>query len=304
MIDRARVREALTGPISSIRTPFNRDGSIDHDGLRQTIDFNIAAGSKTMLLTAGDSHYIALSDAEIAEVSCTVVEHTAGRAMVVTADRHYTTRQAVAFAQHVAETGADVHMVLPPDWAASCTTETLAEHYAAVARHIPVMIVTGVFSTRGEDFGLRTLEMILDRVQNVVAVKDDVCGTFARKLGLLAHDRWALFAGGQKQNHMNMHPYGCDGYLSTFVTFKPEIAHRYWSAVQAGDLSAAVAVIRDYDLPFFDLIMGFTGGFDAALHGVLEISGICNRWRPPPYYSLSDAEMETLTDELRAIKIL
>jgi len=304
MIDRARVREALTGPISSVRTPFNRDGSIDYDGLRQAIDFNIGAGSKTMLLTAGDSHYIALSDAEIAEVSRTVVEHTAGRAVVVTADRHYTTRQAVPFAEYCAEIGSDVHMVLPPDWAASCTTETLTEHYAAVARRIPVMIVTGVFSTRGEAFGLRTLEMILDRVENVVAVKDDVCGTFARRLGLLAHDRWALFAGGQKQNHMNMHPYGCDGYLSTFVIFKPEIAHRYWSAVQGNDLSAAAAVIRDYDLPFFDLIMGVTGGFDAGLHGVLELFGICKRWRPPPYYSLSDAEMVALADGLRNIGVL
>ena len=304
MIDPARVREALTGPISSISTPFNREGAVDEDSLRRTIDFNINAGSKTMLLTAGDSHYIALSDDEIAKASRTVVEQTAGRALVVTADRHYNTAQAVAFARYTAEIGADVHMVLPPDWAASCTPETLCAHYAEVARHIPVMIVTGVFSTRGEDFGLRTLALIRDRVENVVAIKDDICGVFARKMALQLHDHWAVFSGGQKQNHMDMHPYGCDGYMSTFITFKPELAHRYWSAVQAHDLPASAAVIRDYDLPFFDLLKGYTGGFDAALHGVLEIFGICQRWRCPPYYSLTDPEIETLADGLRRIGIL
>ena len=196
MIDRDRVREALTGPLTSIATPFNRDGTVDHDGLRRTLDFNIEAGSKTMLLTAGDSHYIVMSDEEIAEVSKTVVDHTAGRAMVVTADRYFHTRQAVDFAKYAAEIGSDVHMVLPPDWAASCTSETLCDHYAAIAEHTPVMIVTGVFIPRGEEFGLKTrgppweqsikhFKMRFCRMS--IELKRFICSTFcvvlSRKLG-------------------------------------------------------------------------------------------------------------------------
>lgn len=297
MIDRARVREALTGPVSSIRTPFHRDGSIDFAGLRSAIDFNISAGSKTMLLTAGDSHYFALSDDEIAEVTRVTVAHTARRAMVVAADRHYNTLQAVAFAAFCRELGADVLMVMPPDWAGSSTADTLAAHYAAVAAHIPVMLVTNVFIPRGEAFGLQTVERAL-AIPNVVAVKDDMCGAFARKMALLAHDRWAVVSGGQKQNHLDAHPYGCDGYLSTFVTFKPEIARRYWSAIQKQDLPGAAAVIRDFDMPFFKLMMGAKGGFDAGIHAVLELAGICARWRRPPYYSLNESEVEELRASL------
>lgn len=304
MIDRDRVREALTGPLTSIATPFNRDGTVDHDGLRRTLDFNIEAGSKTMLLTAGDSHYIVMSDEEIAEVSKTVVDHTAGRAMVVTADRYFHTRQAVDFAKYAAEIGSDVHMVLPPDWAASCTSETLCDHYAAIAEHTPVMIVTGVFIPRGEEFGLKTLEMVLNRVENVVAIKDDMLGTFARRMTSLLHEHWAVFSGGQKQNHLDLHQYGCHGYMSTFLAFKPEIAHDYWRAIQANDIAAASSIIDDVDLPFFELLKQTTGGFDAAIHGVLEIYSICERWRPPPYYSLSDGEMEELKDGLRGLGLL
>ena len=40
------VRQHLTGPITSIATPFNRDGSVDYDGLRRQIDHYIDAGSR------------------------------------------------------------------------------------------------------------------------------------------------------------------------------------------------------------------------------------------------------------------
>lgn len=304
MTDPDRVRHSLTGPISSVRTPFTESGEVDYDGLRQTIDFNISAGSRTMLLTAGDSHYIALSDAEIAEVTRVTVEHTAGRALVVAADRQYATGQAVEFARYCTGVGADVLMVLPPDWAASTTPTTLAEHYAAVAQHIPVMLVTGIFRDRGDAFGRQTIELVLAQESNVVAVKDDVCGTFARRLGLLVGDRWSVFAGGQKQNHMNAHPYGCHGYLSTFITFKPEIAKRYWQAVEADDLAEAASVIAAFDLPFFDLLGSMPGGFDAGIHGVLELFGICRRWRRRPYHSLTEAQVATLADGLRKLALL
>ncbi len=71
-ISRAEVRAALTGPIGSVRTPFRKDGSIDYHGLRRIVDFNIDAGSRTVLLTAGDSNYLLLSEAEIAQVTRTV----------------------------------------------------------------------------------------------------------------------------------------------------------------------------------------------------------------------------------------
>ena len=301
MIDRDAVREALTGPIATVRTPFNEDGSIDYAGVREIIDFDIAASSKAIVLTAGDSHYFALSDAEISQMAQVAVEHTAGRAMVVVADRQYATPQAAEFARYAADIGADVLMVLPPDWAHSTTPETLVEHYAAVARHIPVMVVTGIFIPRGIDFALEAVEMICDQVEGVVAIKDDFCGEFARKMAMMVRERWAVWAGGQKQNHMNTHPYGCDGYLSSFISFRPEVAHRYWDAIQRNDLSAARAVIRDFDMPFFDFIGKMHGGFDAAVHGIVEITGLARRWRRKPYYSLSDEEMEMLSEFIKEL---
>ncbi len=64
------------------------------------------------------------------------------------------------------------------------------------------------------------------------------------------------------------------------------------------DLAAAQTVIRDIDMPFFDHILGIEGGFDAAVHGILELVGIAGRadgrarqfsprpWRAPGRYRL------------------
>lgn len=303
MKSREEIREALTCPIASVPTLFLRDGSIDFDGVRNYIDFTIAGGTKTILITYGDSLYSLLSDREIAEVTRVVVEHTASRALVVAADGIWATPQEIEFAEYARGVGADVLMVLPPDWAVSCTAETFVEHYAAIAQHIPVMVVTNVFARR-QALGLEVLETLRDEVEGIVAIKDDVGGDFVRKMCLLVHDHWAVFAGGQKQNHLDIVPYGCDGYLSTFIQFKPSVAQEYWTATQTGDWGRARDIISTYDMPYFDFVIGLPGGFDAGIHGVLELFGIAQRWRRKPYYTLNDEDMDRLADFFRQKSLL
>lgn len=297
-------KEPFTGPIPTVATPFTQDGEVDYPGLANSIEFLIQAGAKAIVLTAGNSHYMALSDREIAAVTEAVAKQAGGRAFIVAADRYYDTKQAVEFADHVKRRGCDMLMVLPPDWANSSTPETLADHYAAVAKQIPVMIVTGIFIPRGMAFGLRAVELALAKSDNILAIKDDMGGEFARRLALMAGEKTAVWAGGQKQNHLNIAPYGACGYLSTFLLFKPEIAWRYWNAFSSGDLAEAVKVIRDYDMPFFDAVSKCEGGFDAGIHGTMELFGIFKRWRPKPYHRMSDAELERLAHSLRELKIL
>lgn len=303
MITLDAVRAALTGTVSSIHIPFRRDGAIDYDALRRVLDHAIAAGSKTMLLTYGDSLYSLLTDDEVADVTKVVVEHTARRAMVVAADRIWWTGKEVEFARACRGLGVDMLMVLPPDWAASCTVATLVAHYKAVAQEIPVMLVTNLFR-RSSALAFETMKILMDEAPNVLAVKDDLVGEFARKMALLVHDRWAVLSGGLKQNHLDVWPYGCDGYMSTFLHFKPEIAQSYWRAIQARDIAQAVSIIHTYETPYFDHIMGMTGGFDAGFHATLELFGLAGRWRRPPYHSATDAEMEKLADVLRSLSLL
>ena len=287
--DVAFVRAALSGPMTSIHPVFSRSGDLDLVGLARLIEHAIGAGSGTMLLTYGDSLHSILADREVGELLRAVVRVTARRAMVVAADRQWPTRIELEFAAEAREIGADVLMVYPPNWGASATAETLVSHYRAVATELPVMVVTAPFAG-AHALGLEVLARLVADEPRVVALKDDVTGEFARRVGSLCHPAWAVISGGQKQNHLDMHPYGVDGYMSSFLHFNPSVAHAYWAAVTAGDMPAAANLIERYDRPFMDAILALPGGFDAGIHATFEAAGLADRWRRAPYHDLTGAE--------------
>lgn len=296
MINCEEVRHALTGPIMSLCTPFLSNGDIDYDGIRRILDYTIEEGrTKTVVLTNGDSLFTIMTDEEIAEEAKVVIEHTAGRAMVVASDDFWWTGKDIEFARHVRDLGADMLMVRPPDWAFSCTVDTIVEHYAAIAEQgIPLMLVTNFLKERPLPMSCELLKKLRNEVGGIYAVKDDICGEFGRRLGLLVYDRWALISSGSKRDVVNAMPYGCDGYMSNFILFYPDVAHNFWQAIRANDMVGIRKIIREYDVPCWDFITNFPGGCDAVIHGILELNGLCKRWRRKPYYSLSDKDMENL----------
>lgn len=287
-----RVHRHLTGPISSISTPFDRDGAIDLGALRRCVDFAVeTARSETLLLTFGDSLYSVLTDQEIAEVTRIVVEQNAGRKLVVAAGSWWT-GEAVRFAEYCQTLGVDVFMPLPPNWAGSCTEQTLVDYFETIARTIPVMVVTAIGP--GVSVPLGTIKTLLARKTGVVAIKDDICGPYGRRLASLTSGQWAFLSGGRKENHLDALPYGAHAYLSLYMRFRPEIAHRYWAAIQGNNLPEAVAIVNRYDISFMDFCATHGLHFDAVVHGAMELAGLAGRWRRAPYSSLTDAQLDQL----------
>ena len=120
----------------------------------------------------------------------------------------------------------------------------------------------------------------------------------------MTHDRWAIVSGGLMANHMLQVPYGVDGYLCLFMSIKPELAWRYFDAVQSEYLKTAWAIIREIEMPLCDFIATFDGGFNTVVHGILELYGICPRYVRPPYHTMTDAQMEQLVDGLKRLNLL
>lgn len=295
-MNRDDARAMLSGPIASVRLPFTRDGEVDHAGLREFIERCIANGTLAIVLTAGDSHYACLSDAEIGDVTRTTISQVGGRAMVVAADRYHSTTRSTAFARFARDEGADIVMCLPPDWGRGCTPESLAEHYAEVSRVLPVMIVTNLFRAWDHEPALRAVEFAIESSDRVVAVKEDVCGEFARDLCKRIGSICPVFAGGFKSNHLNLIDLDTPGYLTTFLSFAPEITRRYWDATQTGDLDTARQIAEQWEVPFYELGNSMPGRWNAAYHATLELFGICGRWRRKPYATLDDEHVEKLRE--------
>jgi 5-dehydro-4-deoxyglucarate dehydratase len=209
------------------------------------------------------------------------------------------TGEAIRFAEYCRSLGVDVLMPLPPNWAGSCKEQTLVHHFERVSRVMPVMLVTAIGP--GVSVPVGAIRTLLERNTGIVAIKDDICGAYGRRVASLNAGRWAFLSGGRKENHFDQLPYGADAYLSIYMRFKPAVAHRYWAAIQAHDFPAAVAVINQYDIPFMDFCAAHGLHFDAVIHGAMELAGLAQRWRRSPYSSLDDAQMDALKSFLGGV---
>lgn len=298
------IRNQITGPIPSFRTPFTRQGEIDWEAVPKIVEAALSGQPRCLLLTAGDSHYECLSESEIAEVTRRVCDMASSRTLVVTADFQYATRRAVEFATFCRSCGSEVFMSLPPDWQASCSPETLADHYAAVADVLPVMIVTNRFRTRGDVFGKNTIRRAFERSDRVVSIKEDMGGRFACDVAQEFSSRCAVMAGGSKRLHVLMRPFGVSSYLSLFMNLYPTLAWQYWEHTAAGRFLEAEEIFRQKEAPLFGFLAGQRASFDAGLHALYEIHGLGKRWRRPPYTSYTDNEVHRLGDLLVSLDLM
>ena len=57
-------------------------------------------------------------------------------------------------------------------------------------------------------------------------------------------------------------------------------------------------------MPYVDFIRSLTTRGVAGIHGTLELKGLGERWLRPPYYSLSDGQMELLSAYLKSHQLL
>lgn len=298
------IQNRIQGPIPSFRTPFTREGEIDWDSFPKIVEAALSGRPHCLLLTAGDSHYECLAETEIAEVTRRVCDIASSETLVVTADFQYATRRAVEFAEFCRSCGSKVFMPLPPDWQASCSPETLADHYAAVAKVLPVMIVTNRFRTRGDAFGLNTIRRAFERSERIVSIKEDLSGRFACDVAREFSSRCAVMAGGSKRLHILMRPYGVSSYLSLFMNLYPELAWQYWEHTCGGRIEKAEEIFREKEIPLFTFLAGQRASFDAGLHALYEIHGLGQRWRRPPYTNYTDGEVRALAELLESLKLL
>ncbi|MBQ7176578.1 MAG: dihydrodipicolinate synthase family protein [Victivallales bacterium] len=300
---RARVREALTGPVCSIPTPFRAsDDAIDYDAIAKMIDFQIANGLKMIFLTPGNSHFDILTHAEMAELAKFVVEYTNKRALVCVTEFNNSTARMKEFSKYCAEIGADLFLPFNANWAGSCTSETIEAYYLEAAQNIALLLI---YPGRSSDTAaIPLIENLMKKTDAVMAIKDDCCNKNSRVMTLKFAERLAIFSSGQKQNYLNIWPMGATGYLSTLGMFRPDLSWQFWKACQARNLEGMMEIVSGYDMPYFDLIMKQPGGFDAGIRATMEMFGMGTRYRRLPYRNLTDAEYETFKQGLIDLKII
>ena len=293
MRDILEIKAAIDCPVPSVSTPFLENGDIDWRSLDRIVDFLIGNGARALLVTNGDSLLSVLSDQETAELNRRVIQAASGRALVMAGGKPWGGAQALEFAGFIREIGADVYLPMIPDWAQSASADQCADLLRMIGRVMPVMALTNLGNGRGIPQSVFS-RLIEEDAPGFVGVKDDMCGPYGRRLAALLDRRYAFLSGDRAENHLDVAPYGPDGYLSIFMRFLPDLAWGYWKRYRAGDYHACARWIMRYEVRFMDFIAKEGIQFDLAIHALMARAGLCGKWRRTPYESANKSQEEAL----------
>lgn len=137
--------ESWRGIWPIVVTPFTQDGALDEAGLKQVVEFCIAAGGKGLVGPANASEFSTLADDERRRWIKIVVDAAAGRVPVVASVTSGHRVAAVSLARFAQEAGVAGVMAMPPHIlhpdAAGCW-----DYYAALSEALDIPVIVQNFN--------------------------------------------------------------------------------------------------------------------------------------------------------------
>ncbi len=164
----------FSGAYTAIVTPFGEDGSLDEDGLRNNIKFQIAEGIDGLVPVGTTGESPTLSPEEHERVVDITVEEAEGEAKVIAGAGSNNTKEAIRYTKHAKEAGADAVLLISPYYNKP-TQEGLYQHYRRIAEAVDIpQIVYNVPSRTGRNVEAETT-LRLSKLKNVAGVKEASC---------------------------------------------------------------------------------------------------------------------------------
>lgn len=214
----------FTGAGVAIVTPMLADGSVDFDGLRKNIDFQINGGTDAIIICGTTGESSTLDDEEHRAAIRCAVEHTANRVPVIAGTGSNDTKYAVELSQEAQELGADGLLVVTPYYN-KCTQKGLYEHYKKIADNVNIpMILYNIPSRTGVTIEIPTVEA-LGQHKNIAAVKEASGNiSYTAKLAAKCGDIVDIYSGNDDMIVPIM-SLGGKGVISVLSNILPKETH-------------------------------------------------------------------------------
>ncbi|HWM01050.1 MAG TPA: 4-hydroxy-tetrahydrodipicolinate synthase [Actinophytocola sp.] len=261
----------LSGILTALVTPFDADGQINVDGLRQLVDRSIDGGVDGVVACGSTGEFAAMSGAERRLVVETVIDQAGGRVPVVAQTGALSTAEAIELSRHAQGAGASVLMVVAPYYEPLTLDETLLYlRTVADAVDIPVMLYNLPGAT-GVNLDPETVGTLAREVENIRYIKD-TSADMAQAGRLIHHygDVISTFLGWDSLLLAALTE-GAAGVMAGTANVMPEELVAVCRAVQSGDFDRARAEwARIY--PLMDAMM--SAPFIPAVKAALRARGV------------------------------
>lgn len=280
-------------------TPYAKDGSINRDGFAAVIEHLVTAGVHGIIVGGSTGEYYAQSTQERRELAEFAVELVKGRTALIVGTGATRTEDAVAYARHARQIGADALLVASPPYALPTELENAA-HALTIDRaaDLPIMLYnypgrTGVMM--GETFLSR-----VGRSKNFQAIKES-SGDINRVHLLARHYPHIEMSCGMDDQALEFFAWGSKSWVCGGSNFLPkEHIALYEACVLEKNFEKGRAIMMAL-LPLMAVLENGGKFVQCIKHGC-EIAGLDVGDVRPPLRPLNSEDKRSLQTVVRNLK--
>jgi 4-hydroxy-tetrahydrodipicolinate synthase len=241
----------LRGSITALVTPF-KDGALDEGALRAHVEWQIENGSHGLVPVGTTGESPTLSHDEHKRVVAICVEEARGRVPVIAGAGSNNTAEAIDFARHAEQAGADALLVVTPYYNKP-TQEGLFQHFKAIndAVGLPILI----YNIPGRsviDMSVDTMRRLYE-LPNIAGVKDATANVARVSLQRQAMGEEFVQLSGEDATALGFMAHGGHGCISVTSNIAPRLCAEFQEACIAGNYRDAL-VLQDRLMPLHGAI--------------------------------------------------
>ena len=290
----------FTGSGVALVTPFNEDGSVNYDQLKDLVEYHVAHKTDAIIICGTTGEASTMSEEEHMEVVGKCIEFVNKRIPVIAGTGSNCTETAIKLSKEAQELGADGLLIVTPYYN-KATQNGLIKHYTAIAESVDLPIIMyNVPGRTGCNIQPRTAVTLAKNVKNIVAIKE-ASGNIAQvvKLAQLADGCIDIYSGNDDQV-VPLLSLGGKGVISVTANIIPEDTHdmvqKYLDGDVAGSLALQLKAIDLCDAMFCEVN-------PIPVKKAVELVGLCNGYVRMPMTEAEPASIEKIKKAMEAYPV-
>ncbi len=291
----------FSGSFVALVTPF-KNGMVNTEALMELVDFQIANKTSGLVPCGTTGESATLSHDEHERVIEMVVRQARRRIPVIAGAGSNSTSESISLTKHAYESGADAVLSIVPYYNKP-TQEGIFEHFAAIAKNVPIpIIIYNIPSRTGVNMLPSTLIRLAEKHKNIVGVKES-SGNMDQITEILRSMDTKKFTvlSGDDSLTLPILAEGGKGVISVLANIAPKAVNELYQAFMKGNLKKA----QELHYKTYPLIKTlFLETNPAPLKTAMEMMGLCDSEMRLPMCPLSDENKKALAKELRAFGLI
>jgi 4-hydroxy-tetrahydrodipicolinate synthase len=287
------VKTSFKGSFTALVTPF-KNGGLDEKAFRALADWQVAEGTKGLVPVGTTGESPTLSHEEHRQVVKWCVEQARGRVPVIAGAGSNSTEEAIEFARHAQECGADAVLVVTPYYNKP-TQEGMYQHFKAINDAIGIPIFIYNIPARSViDMSVDTMKRLFE-LDNIAGVKDATANVVR-----VSQQRAAMGEGfnqlsGEDATALGFMAHGGHGCISVTSNVAPRLCSEFQDACLKGDYHAALK-LQDKLMPLHTALFIETN--PAPTKYALSILGKCSDTVRLPMVPIAERSKAAVRDAM------